>query len=374
MPSTQGGNHSLQDYQMQLMLLEHHRRHGREFYERQANIHLTAYSRDERDGFLHSCCNDKSAGRARILQFRHFPTPNVLLPAENYGPEALWCSPVADRYKALVGTVRVVCDFVMNWWMPFLGDDTVEDVQMRMVFELVDVVEKLKASGLRSRMVIEVCLVGHGYDELLWKRVKRLLKPFELCNGLPTPEFERLLWIDQSESKKEELVSEGKVNERLYEPCSSQFADFLEDWKSKVSRHGPPSPFPAAVTACRLIDEFISLICELPAKRKQHTKMELERCGRYSASSLLVKKTVEGEEFHEFEKFWQMILQSTWDEDEKLMKELMADEYVDLVSPKKRGKSMAGGRNIPKLRQLMRSINEIVGAKLATTAALTENM
>lgn len=360
---------------MQLMLLEQERKKSREFREQQAKINLTAYSRDERDGFLHSCCNEKSASRARILQIRHVPYPDFLLPLQTHGPDEIWCFPVADRYKALVGTVRVVCDFVINVWESRVGDESVEDVRMRMSFVLVDVVEKFRKSGIRSKVLIEMCVMRNGYEDLLWDRVQRLLTPFERCHGVLTPEFERLLWIDQSESRKEELVSDGKVKGGLYEPCSSQFGEFLEEWKSKVTRDGPTSPFPVAVTACHLIDEFISQLClrDPITKRNYYQRVtNIEKFGLYSDSSLLAKKAVEGKNVDELKKMWRSILDCTWKYDEKLMMQLIANGCVERESPKKRGKSVASERNLQKLRQLYRNINEIVEGGHFPTAVVED--
>lgn len=369
---SRGGNcnHSLQDYQMQLMLLEQQRKMQayRERCELAEGFKLTPYSRDERDGFLHSCCNEKSGNHARILQICKFPYIQAI---GNFVPSPSLEWPVPMRYRALVGTVRVVCDFVQpmklvetNTVLWNDGADIIVEALLGMSLVLDDVVETLKESGLNGRVTLEMGFVSDTTVDTLLELVKELLAPFERCRRRLVPNFERLVWINESKSTKEELVANGGTTEEL---CNEHFTEYLKKWKGKLEHDEPMQQLPIAVTIDRLIDEFIyDFVRPMiePVPPAIHGNGPSDIFSPLRRLRFVAKEAAYRRDMDKLKATWEEIWRLGWNVDKWLMKDVMADEKFLQETERKQGRdAVRYGRNPRKLRRLMENINALIEGK-----------
>jgi len=237
---------------------------------------VTAFGRAARDAFMREACLAAPRRRARALQF-------ALVAPERRGcrvpapPDELWEWPLAPPYRRFVRTLRVVCDGAApdrSHVLPRPARDpaVAEEAAVRMEFALEGVFERLRNTGLHCDVVVEMVFVGDD-RVLAWNAARKFLRPFERCNGLPTPKLSRMTWINQAASKTEELVTDGDMNESLNDPASLKFAEYLQDWKNKVAREHVSPQLPIAITASNLIAEFTSNLTDFSCRRvveKQH--------------------------------------------------------------------------------------------------------
>ena len=226
-------------------------------------IALTAFGGPARDAFVRDACVARPRRRAAALQVAAL-APDRRAARVPVPPDQLWEWPVAPAYRRFVRALRVVCDGV--------GPERARDAAaaaeavVRVEFAVEGVVERLRETGVGCDVVVEMVFAGDD-RAVAWDAARRFLRPFERCDGLPAPKLARVMWINQAASKTEELVTDGEMNESLNDSASLKFAEYLQEWKSKVAGEHVSLQLPVDITASDLIYEFISDLTDISCRR-----------------------------------------------------------------------------------------------------------
>lgn len=118
----------------------------------------------------------------------------------------------------------------------------------RMNLLVRDFAESVNESGIRCELAIEnffTCTFD-GRRTYRCGSAKNMLLKLEGCRGVLVMELKTLLFVDTVNCRKEELVTNGNINDNLsITAVRPDFAEYLNDWTKKTKMMSQKLPNPS---------------------------------------------------------------------------------------------------------------------------------
>ncbi len=260
------GNHALQDYQMQLMLLE------------QQNKKRLMMARQEQDNII----NNRSSGSSHhpLITLNKPPTVPSIIPYTSGPVEPVWYPPLSVNYFNMIQSFLVEISFPPRNDPNSLGrrgspEPTAEALESKLydycdhLHKLVGTFRLMRRPLARLKIVIKLGKIEMKREEAM-SAAQVLLRPFQRLRNVGKPEVPLIL-IKDVEGREVELLNHHDCNSSIFD---EDFNDYLNYWLSDLSISGP-SQGPPVFKAYWQLERLLSGIKshQLDGKFFQFTKL-----------------------------------------------------------------------------------------------------
>lgn len=226
------GNHALQDYQMQLMLLE------------QQNKKRLMMARQDEDSLIEN--GSSSSSHHPLINCDELPTGSSTVPYTTGPVEPAWYPPLSSNH------FNMIQSFVVEIVLPPQSDlnpssrrelspEAASAALESKLYDYCDHLHKLvgrfrlmQRPLTKLKIILKLGKTEMRREEAM-SAAQVLLRPFQRLRNVGKPELPLIL-INDSEDREVELLNHS---ERTSFTLDQHFHDYLNDWSSDLSSSGP---------------------------------------------------------------------------------------------------------------------------------------